>query len=184
MKNKIIAALIAIIILAGVIYLIEGPLKNRSQQVEQLFSSLNTEEVTKIQIASIDQETILQKSGEEWVVASEENAKADQSLVKSILSETKGLTKENIASTNPDKKSVFEVDESGVVVTFFGNDQEIVKFYVGKLGPDYSSFYIRPEGEDTVYLSKNNLRSQVTQTDFKEPPPEEVETTEPLEVPE
>jgi len=67
---------------------------------------------------------------------------------------------EFIASKNPNKQDVFEVNkDKGIEVSILDNNKsKLAHFYVGKNGPDLFSTYIRKEGSQQVVLTTGILK--------------------------
>lgn len=157
------------IILVTIVFLLKGDFGFlRSKPTRQFIPNLNIEEITKIELKEANQTHTLEKKNNQWVVSSKGDVKANQEAVLKVLNKTKELTKDEVASKNPEKKTIFQVDQSGLKVKFYKGDTEVSDFYVGKVGPDFSSTYIRKEGEDIVYLFKETIIRIFNQSDWRD----------------
>lgn len=157
------------IILVTIVFLLKGNFGFLgSKPTRQFIPNLNIEAITKIELKEANQTYILEKRNNQWVVSSKDDVKANQEAVLRVLNKTKELTKDEVASKNPEKKAIFQVDQSGLKVKFYKGETEVANFYVGKVGPDFSSTYIRKEGEDIVYLFKENIIRIFNQSDWRD----------------
>lgn len=147
------------------VYLFEGPLSERGHKKGKeaivLFPVFEKEKAAIISVKGPIHEVRLEKKGEGWLISNTDGFTADMKLVNSALDTIKNLTRENIASRNPKKQELFEVNKvKGIEVNVFSADQKTTaRFYIGKTGPDFFSTYLRKEGSDEVVLSGGNIKS-------------------------
>ncbi|MFC1712229.1 DUF4340 domain-containing protein [Candidatus Poribacteria bacterium] len=165
MKKKnilILLGVLAVLVLAAI--LIEGMGKRDEKKVDEesiLFPGFAADQVSSIEIKTEDKEVKLNKEGETWLVATADNYPADQEAVEKILDTMTDLKSTLTASRSAEKHSQFEVDEeSSVVVTMLGSDSEdaLARIFIGKMGPDFMSTYIRKADQDAVLLADGYLR--------------------------
>jgi len=130
--------------------------------------TVNIREANKIEIIKDEEIQELSKVENKWVVSSKSGVDADQVAVNEILNKTEEITKNDLVSTNPEKKASFEVDESGVEIKMYSGDSLITDFFVGKAGADFNSTYVRLAEEDDVYLTKNYIRMHFDKNDFRD----------------
>lgn len=153
------------IILLVFVYFFEGPLSKRDQkkakEVSALFPDFEKERVTKIVVKSSTKKVSLEKKEEGWLISDADGFTADPQLVNSALDTIKSFTRDNIASKNPKKHDIFEVNQGkGVVVNISDADQKILAhFYIGKTGPNFFSTYLRKEGSNEVVLAEGSIKS-------------------------
>ncbi len=64
-------------------------------------------------------------------------------------------------SQNPEKLDLFQVtDEKGIRVRYLDHRGRVLAdFYVGKMGPDFTTSYVRAANENTVYLAEPGFRN-------------------------
>jgi len=157
-----------LIILIATAFLVKGNINFLNPKTSNMFiDDFNAEEITKIEIINQSQTQTLERKENSWVVSSQNDVGAEQKAVLAILEETKRLTKDGVASKNPEKRSVYQVDKDGTQVKLFKGENEVANFYIGKTGPDFSSTYIRKENEDIVYLFLENIGSTFNRNDFR-----------------
>lgn len=67
----------------------------------------------------------------------------------------------SLVSENPERQSLYQVDKIGLQIRAFDRDgQLLAQAYVGKQGPDFFSTYVRREGEEQVYLTRESLQGR------------------------
>ena len=126
-----------------------------------LFPGFAADRVSSVEIKAKDREVRLSKEDDVWIVATADNYPADQGAVETMLDKVKELRSALTASRSAEKHSQFEVDkDSGVEVAMLGADGQdaLARFFVGKMGADYMSTYIRRAGQDVVLLADGYLR--------------------------
>jgi hypothetical protein len=119
--------------------------------------------VDRITVASPGAELILlARTAEGWRVGEPDGFPADTAAVGALLDAVTGARAGGAVSRNPERRAEFEVDEgSGVRVTLGAGDEILGDFLVGKSGSDFTAGYVRPAGEDPVYLVRGLNRNVV-----------------------
>jgi hypothetical protein len=115
---------------------------------------------TKVWIKTKDKETTLEKKDGLWLVAGD-GFKADEEAVTNLFERLKEARIADVASTNPEKAKVFEVDKGGertIEAQVSAGEASLAHVYVGKAGPDFSSTYVRLDGGDRVVRVGARLR--------------------------
>lgn len=177
--------LIAVIIVAAVVWIIERPGDERLSNFKpfRLYPGMNINDVEKIEIENLINGVLLIRIGDTWEVSPLETemaknlksaekggeevnppptpAKANEERIKLAIEKLGNLEAGALASTNPEKQAIYQVNTLAQIVTISGRDGNILaKLYIGKLGPDMYSSYVRREGEDEVYLAAINNRTE------------------------
>ena len=85
-SRSLLILLIALVLLGAIYFLWQNPLTQRSNQAgtEQLLTG-NLDNLQKIEITKNSQTTTLEKQSDKWVVASQNNAEANSSLIDKAL---------------------------------------------------------------------------------------------------
>lgn len=126
---------------------------NRSGGEDLAFPKFDRQRAAKIIIEGKEKITVLEKQGDQWIVASEHSLPVEQGAADRILDLVTKISRKDIVSTNPAKRSIYQVDSSGVLVRIEDeNGKDIASFVVGKTGPDYQSTYIGGTSSDEVIL--------------------------------
>jgi hypothetical protein len=95
-------------------------------------------------------------------------------LKKSVADNLIGSLKEagkselELVSSNKEKKSEFEADESGTAVKIYEGDNLKADFIVGKFGSDFASSYISRPGADSTYRVKGGLSGAINQSEWRD----------------
>ena len=164
-KNLIL--LIALVVLAGIILIVEQPFENKSRQKKAeaplFFPDLDPSAVTQITISKAPGKTVVISSTENnWtVIHDNEPYPADREMIAEAIEMFVTLKEIDLASRNKNKHDLFEVrDNNALKVTFFADSAEpLAGLLIGKSGPDFFSTYIRKAGADEVYISDTPLKS-------------------------
>ncbi|MBD3184056.1 DUF4340 domain-containing protein [Candidatus Poribacteria bacterium] len=163
MKNKKILILLSIFIVLLVITIIlERPFGDKESDEETLiFPDFDADQVVSVEIKTKDKEVKLNKEGDTWIVATADNYAADAKAVSDMLAKVKELEISLVASKSADKHAQFEVDEeNGTQIKLFGpEDKLLAHLFVGKMGSDFMSTYVRKANQDRVLLVDGYLKS-------------------------
>lgn len=167
------------IFVAAVVFLFEGPGKPRVSDVDDGYFVIGfdidkigavtiTQLVDGVQLRRKDsgwevrdfatplKEELLKKEGREGAESAWQDA--DITRVSSALGRFGGLDKGVIVSSNSEKQSLFQVDAAGLKVSAFDKENKpLFEVIIGKMGPDFTSTYIRRANEDKVYLVNRSM---------------------------
>jgi hypothetical protein len=167
MKPRTTLILAAIlIVLAAVATLFEtSKKKTRLSAGKPVFSAFTVKGADAIEISGKGKPVQLRKRGDVWVVATEGWHEAEAKYPKELLEAVDKFSTTALISTAVDKHATFEVDSTGTVVRISGGSKLLADFIVGKAGPDYMSTYVRPSGQNRVYLVPAYLPSMVNRAD-------------------
>lgn len=166
-KKKIFILAGIFLALLIVVLILEKPYRTKKVRSDQYLITTDSKKIDKITIKKKDQETVLVKKGDRWFVENKGNFPADPVILTEILEKLGGLETAQLVSKNPEKVNIFEVTaESGIEVKAEGG-QSKVHFYIGKNGQDFNSNYVRREGSDAVYLTRESLRYTFDAPEFR-----------------
>jgi hypothetical protein len=141
-------------LLVVVAYLVMQKPGERSSAGEsgEYLVSVDSLSVDKIEIKSSASSVVLEKKGVEWFVTAPVSYRADQSVVATLIHDSKVLEVKNIVSNKPEKYAVFQVDSTGTQVRVFEKGTEKSSFIIGKSGGSYSEMYARRMNSNDVAL--------------------------------
>jgi len=161
MKMKQIAILLGVFVVLFLLWLIFGrETIDKTEPAGSLVPNFKSDSVAKIELTQDEKTTVLQKSGDIWLVETSNNYSADKKSVEDILDKVSDFKTDNLISDKPDKQSIFEVDSSGIEAKFSDSSNNLMAhFFVGKMGTDYQSRYVRQADSNNVYIMDGNLRS-------------------------
>lgn len=167
-KKKIYILAGVFLALLVVVLILEKPYKNPDKKANKTLIKVDSQKVGRITIRKKEEETVLIKKGDQWVVENKNNFPADPDAIEEILKQLENLETVKLVSKNPEKANIFETNaDSGIEVKAEGEGVKKIHFYVGKNGPDFNSNYIRREGSDEIYLSAEFIRRFVDRPDFR-----------------
>jgi hypothetical protein len=115
--------------------------------------------VDKIEIRSPNGPAVIERTGGVWMVTTPVSYRADDATIASTLSSGRRIELKGLVSSNPQKRSVFQVDSTGTMVRVFVHGAEKTVFWIGKPSPSYTETYVRREGSDDVYLASGLFSS-------------------------
>lgn len=150
--NIILGALLIILILVVVLVMLFVNLN----RLDKSFYGLD-KKVNSIEITNGGETNILVLQSGQWVVGNHNNQLAKPGTVEDMLATLSSLEINNIVSSNPDKQSVYQVDDSGIKVVMKNGDKIVEEFIVGKNGPSWPSSYIRFSEDNDVYFVRQTL---------------------------
>ncbi len=160
MKKNTLIMLGVFVVLLLVALVAENPFggKKRSEP-PLLFPGFDSTSVAFIEVTTPSDTTRLAKSGDLWRVTTHGDYPADPKAVGDLIARVQGLRREEIASRQAGKHSLFQVDGQIVQTRFLGPDETpMAHLFVGKSGPGYSGSYVRVSDSDDVILVSGYIR--------------------------
>jgi hypothetical protein len=162
----LLAVLVVLVIVAYVVMQKPGE-RSSTGETGQMFVTVDSLAVDRIDIKAPGGNVVLQKKGVEWFLDAPLSYKADQSNVATLIHDCKSLEVKTVVSDKPEKHSVFQVDSTGTRVTLFEKGAEKSSFILGKAGSSYSEMYVRRTTSNDVNLV-NGASSYVFNRPLKE----------------
>lgn len=174
MIKKNLKLLILLIVLAGGIYLYNGPFKawqEKRQAPDNFLASVNIDEADKIEVVRSGKTVTLVKEGENWKIIGEGNFYASKKEVESMKAEFNKAkeAKLELASNNKDKKDDFDlVKENGTEVKLSKGDKVMLQFMIGKMTSDFSGVFLGREEDDKSYSVSAELRGAFSPYEWRD----------------
>lgn len=163
--KRIKILVIALIVLAAV-YTIVTLSERRVAGPDPLFREFRAGTAAAIYIDVDGRHAALENQDGVWMVPGEDSLPADPAGIDAILEKVASFSRNDRVSSNPDKRSLLQVDSSGVLVRIVDDEGDTTAaFIVGKVGPDYRSSYVRDTGSGDVILASGYLRSMFDRGD-------------------
>ena len=172
---KRLGVLVLVLILLAAVYVVVYLGERREEGPSPLFPGYDGAAAASIYIVKRDgggerggevggrgrgEGVVLEKKEGVWLVMSEDSLPADSTAVASIVEKVASFSRNDMVSSNPEKRSLYEVDSLGVLVSIADEAGDTVAaFVVGKMGPDYQSTYIRDARSDDVILAAGYIKS-------------------------
>lgn len=180
MKNKKPFIYLGLAILAAiVIFTIENPSTERVNDASSLsfVPNFDTSKVSRMEIGQLMDGAEIERTEDGWKVstfvtpikkqlieqsaASEEEKewkKADTRRVENAINSLFNLEKGVVVSENPEKFDLYQAGKLGLSLKIYdSNSNELASLIVGKTGGDFTSTYVRKDGENKLYLAKGLL---------------------------
>ena len=154
--------LILILAVLAAVYAMVRLGERREAGPNPLFSGFDPEKAAGIYIEAGGgrEAVVLEKREGGWVVPSEHSLPADPTAVASILEKVASFSRNDVVSTNPGNRSLYQVDSAGVFASILDAEGDtLAAFVVGKVGPSFQSSYVRDARSDDVILTPGYLRS-------------------------
>lgn len=137
------------------------PIKDWAKKIggpDNFLKKVKIEEVLKINLEKNGEEISLRREGEKWKIFGTKDfyVKSSDEIFLSYIEEAIKADFE-LVSDNPDNKSEFGTDDSGVRVSLEDNDKVLATFVVGNMTDDFSSSYISLPDSGETYKVEANL---------------------------
>lgn len=169
-KNLILGGILIALVAAAYIY--QGPMqawKKKMNQPKNFFSSIDMDNLDKIEIKQDDKSTVLEKNGDKWAVAEQKSFSVKKEIMDEVIQKLKDAEQASLelVSTNKDKKADFRLGAEGITVMLQAKQKQL-KLLIGKTGPDYKSTYVAEEGQDRSYLLPLSLETIFSMEDWRD----------------
>lgn len=166
MNKKNIFILLAILLgLIIIAFIIEVPLGKRGEKKQAkesiIFPGFSLDKANSVEIKSRGTVTKLLREDGKWIISTEDKYPVDLKALEEMLNKVKDMKSSLVASKSSKKYSQFEVDSTnGIEVQIMGSEgKDMAHFFVGKMGPDFMSTYLRRADQDRILLVSEYLRS-------------------------
>lgn len=150
---RILGALVVVLLVVAILVLQKPGELSITETGEPLFP-IDSSAVTKIRIATLTNDIVLEKQGQEWQIIHPRLYRANQTAVARFLQDVKTITAKALVSEKPEKQSLFRVDSSGTRLTLWQGNNEVADFIVGKMAQTYLQTYVRKTSENAVYVAE------------------------------
>ncbi len=163
MKRSSYFFLILIVIVLGIGYWVIKPTETQEFTYEKpdIQVSFDIAKVTKIEIEKNKEYIRFEKIKDRWKIIDPINAYADDEAMFRLMEGLAKFKLVGIASSNPQKQAMYEVDDKGINVTVTSEGGAPTALIVGKVGATSGQAYIRPVSSGSVYLAQGLVPSLV-----------------------
>lgn len=163
-----------VVLLAAAIYIVKFTEQKQETvpEVTAWYENFNKDQVDQVEITNKENKIILVKQDGVW---HQEEGQADTSLVQAMLDKAADIKVGDPVTSSSDKQQIFQVDENGVNVIFYSNNQKVIDFYLGKSTPDFSGVYVRKNTDNNIYEVKERLSLHFTYPTYIKQEPEQEE---------
>lgn len=154
--------LLIVLVVLGVAFA-ASQLTKRSGKTKALRSelvSIDTAQVSKIEISSLQGEVVLSDSPEGWKVQLEDGSQKEtkEGSVTALIASLQGIKPGRLAAKSPDKWKDYQVDSTGTQVKVYEKDELSTDIIIGRFGMEgQQRFYsfVRLNGDNEVYAAPN-----------------------------
>lgn len=159
MKKNIFIWLGIAIVLIIAAYLV---LQKSGEQVtnpkeRELYLKLDSTAVDKIELKNKHGAWAVEKRSGGWFLIKPVIAPADSEFIAGVIHLLANMQVKSVVSSNPAKRSLFQVDTSASVVKIYQNKELLTELYIGKPGSVYDETYIREANSDDVVVVTGTL---------------------------
>ena len=153
-------SLIIVLVILAAVFLVLRFGTGRRGGDKPLFEGFTVQQADGFSVVAGDNRVALHKVDGVWLVTSEDSLPAEPGAVENLLGDIAAFSRKDIISSNPAKYGLYQVDSTGVRVVVSGaRGDTLVRFVVGKPGPDFQSTYVRDLASGDVILAPGYLRS-------------------------
>lgn len=151
-------------VLLFIFLIIESPWSKKIRAPKRIkISDFKITDIAKIEIKSKDKEFILVKKDEKWFLQRHDTIflPVDSARIDRTIKAFENLEGE-VVGTNPKDFSIYQVEEeNGLHVKVYNvQGKNLLDFFVGKMGPDFSSNYVRLNTKNDVILVEKYIRGE------------------------
>ena len=161
--KKIVRLLVVSVVLLGVFLVVKYTGNTgRSKTFRSSLVEIDTAKVSKLEILSPGDTTVLTKESGGWKV--DQNKKADKNTVKALMNNLKQIKPSRLASRTEDSWKDFQVDEAGTRVIAYEGSDRVLDIILGRFNVEgQRSFYsyVRLNEESDVYVAKDFMKMSV-----------------------
>ncbi|MEX1139982.1 MAG: DUF4340 domain-containing protein [Bacteroidota bacterium] len=152
-KNTLILFGILLVLASIAFFVFQRPGEmSLTETGRNLLVELDSASVSGINIVSPTLSMTLVLKETEWFLEKPVRSRADQPFVWTFLREALKLPIQSVISTRAEKHSLFQVDSTGTMVTFFRESGDSISIILGKYGPSFADVYARQTGSNEVVL--------------------------------
>ena len=187
-KQRRIGWLIGLLLLLVLIAYVSGAFESAPSTVNVPEVSVAPEEIEAVEVRSAAFSVRAERTNGVWHLTEPVPWLADSSAVSSFARSLSELALESVVSTNPERYGRYGVDSTAADVVLETGDEEL-HFVVSDEGPDFSTTYVRLEGDARVFVGSprislpadaNRWRSRIV-TSISTPTVQSVSVTSPDE---
>ncbi|MFY0607062.1 MAG: DUF4340 domain-containing protein [Cyclobacteriaceae bacterium] len=162
-KNSSFTLIIVLVALLGVFALVKFTGNSgRSKSFLESLVEIDKEAVTKVEILSPADTTLLEKQGDSWKVNKEKAGDAD--VISSMLNTLETIKPSRLAARSQDSWKDFQVDETGTRVIVYEGSKKTLDIVLGRFNVEgqrqYMS-YVRLYEDEDVYVAKDFMKMSV-----------------------
>ena len=158
MKNKLSLAF-GLLVLLIVLYVINVNQQKNYQSTSSKLLSIGKEQINKILIQSSGEAIEILRVDTTWAISGHDSLILKQDLLNSFFDRVLTLESETVMTTNENKWSTYNVDDSlGTHLALVDYNDNTIGYYVfGRSNSDYARCYVRTKESSDVHLVNQNV---------------------------
>ncbi|MCF8067712.1 MAG: DUF4340 domain-containing protein [Desulfobacterales bacterium] len=121
------------------------------------FGDIDKDAVTSIEICTPDKCTVLNKSGDEWLIG-DEKYPADEDVTRRMLNVINDLKVTSMASASGNYKRYNLSDDQANIIRAFARNKLIREFTLGKVASTRQHSFIKLPDDQNVYYARGHLK--------------------------
>lgn len=143
---------------------IESPWSKRIRAPKRMrLTNFKITDIAKIYLKSEGNEYTVVKKGDRWFLQRYDTLflPVDSVRIDRALKAFENLEGE-VVGTNPKDFELYQVDEKGglQVIAYDAKDNKLIDLFIGKMGHDFSSNYVRENGRNEIVVVEKYLRGE------------------------
>ncbi len=153
-KRTLLLSLGVVVVLAAllcVLLLTRPATESQGEEAQTLFSC-SRDDIAEISVENQYGQFSMIKTDTSWEVSPYEQVPVDSTVIWDLATKLESITPSRLVNEAPEDLSLYGLDEPAATVRVRLSDGTETTVYVGDEFPDESSYYIRMEGSDTVWL--------------------------------
>ena len=155
--------LIVAAVLVVFVVIFANPFKDQLKRDKRdwitVFDAEKVKTADHIEVVTATDSSVVVKQNDIWVVASQNAFPADTAAVGNLLRALQNARSAGVVSNNPENRSRFQVDQTGVRVKVMGGEAVLADFTLGKMGADFTTSYVLPAGSNEVQVVRGLNRN-------------------------
>ncbi|GMQ82852.1 MAG: hypothetical protein BMS9Abin05_2316 [Rhodothermia bacterium] len=155
-KNKIIPALVGLLVLLVLIAYATGTFDRAPSTVDVPKFEIQVGEIDQIEVSSTEFNIHVQKVNGLWQVLEPIAWMADSVSINAFTESLADFELESVVSRNPARYGRYGVDSTASLLTLTSGD-EVQKMTVASEGSDFMTVYVRLEGDERVFVGRPRL---------------------------
>ena len=159
--NRRMLLIAAVLIVLVVVFAnpFKDQLKREKRDLVAVFDKQKIETADHIEVATATDSSVVVRQDGKWVVASQNAFPADTAAVGNLLRALENARSAGVVSNNPENRSRFQVDATGVRVKVLAQNAVVAQFTLGKMGADFTTSYVLPAGSNEVQVVRGLNRN-------------------------
>ncbi|HDS00714.1 MAG TPA: DUF4340 domain-containing protein [candidate division Zixibacteria bacterium] len=157
MRRILLPLVILLVLIAAYLYVQNRETESIAPEKIEEYISFDMENVDSVVVEKPQDTLKFYRLDDRWrIVVDSRPRPADTTQVKQVVEMISSIDVGSLVSQNPEKQHLYRVDSlNGTLISVYGQDQELARFYLGKNASNYNYSYIRKAGSTDVYMAED-----------------------------